>query len=124
MKEVSRFNELQRKREELAQLNFTTNKDPQTRLFNVMEELGELARAERLLKDDPTWKLPIEKMKDSIGDIVISLAGYCTSRDIYFHDCINKAWNVVSNRWLTGQKRGTDFEKDNHYNSITNSNEL
>lgn len=70
----------------------------------VVEELGELARADLKTEQGIRGFTPeIGKLKsmDAIGDIVIYLINYCNVKGYSFLDCIAMAWSDVSKRdWI------------------------
>jgi len=98
---------LQEARARLAAELFSADalSSPLARTLTVCEEAGELARAERLLVDDPGG----ERLDaaDAVGDVVIALAGYCTARGLSLDACVGFAWRRVVARWSEGRRRGT-----------------
>ncbi len=85
--------------------NFPNAKSYQC-LLGVSEEVGELNHAH--LKTEQGIRGDKEKLtaeaKDSIGDIIIFLAGYCNMNGYDLESCIRDSWNVVSKRDWTKNK--------------------
>lgn len=75
-------------------------------LIGVMEELGELAHANLKRRQGirGTEADHIEAEKDAIGDVIIYLSGYCSSRGFSLAECVEHAWNEVKNRDWTKNK--------------------
>jgi NTP pyrophosphatase (non-canonical NTP hydrolase) len=73
-------------------------------LKGVMEELGELCHADLKCEQkirDYTSKKTDDAIKDAIGDLVIYLCNYCTTKGIVFNDCIDIAFNEIIKRdWV------------------------
>ena len=89
---------LQAEHKEWAEKNFPNAESWQS-LVGIMEELGELSHAH--LKDSQGIRITedhVEKAKDSLGDIVIFMAGYCTLRGFDFDQIIRDTWKEVKNR--------------------------
>ena len=77
------------------------NATPDHQLKGVMEELGELCHAD--LKADQgirgyTKEKAEAEIKDAVGDIVIFLCNYCTTKRIDFSECVNMAFDEVMKR--------------------------
>lgn len=79
--------------------NFPLQKSYQC-FMGIVEELGDLAHAH--LKEEQnirgTKEQNIEKAKDAVGDIVIFLAGYCSSRGFKFQEIVEAVWAKVKKR--------------------------
>lgn len=69
-------------------------------LLGVMEELGELAHAhlKGLQNIRHTPEQIYEMKKDSVGDIVVFLADYCSANSIDFQEVMEKTWEKVRRR--------------------------
>ena len=79
-------------------------------LKSIMEELGELCHAdlkqEQGIKGNENHEL---KIKDSVGDIFISLVNYCNVKGIDFDECLNIAYTeVISRDWQKNPETGKD----------------
>lgn len=85
------------------------NKKPHQPLLGVTEEVGELCHA-HLKNEQGIRGTPEEhylKKMDAIGDIVIYLCDYCTQNKISINDAVIKAWDEVSKRdWTRNKKNG------------------
>lgn len=64
--------------------------DPRVMLCKTMEELGELASAIN--------KNNMEKVEDSIGDVIVTLVGICTILKLDINDCIDIAYEEIKDR--------------------------
>ncbi|MAF43034.1 MAG: hypothetical protein CMI54_02530 [Parcubacteria group bacterium] len=77
-------------------------------LLGAVEELGELAHAH--LKEEQgirTEEDHVALAKDSIGDIIIFLADYCTVRGFDFEEIVQETWNMVKKRdWKKNPGKG------------------
>lgn len=73
---------------------------PEDQLMGVMEELGELCHAYHKGKFGirGTKEELFAKEGDAVGDILIFLAGYCSTRGISMQDAMEYAWAQVKNR--------------------------
>ena len=76
--------------------------DVKTQTLKLLEEAGEICRA--VLKDDK------EQIIDGIGDCVVVLTNLAELNDISIEDCIDAAYNEISNR--TGKMVNGTFKKD------------
>lgn len=81
------FNTLQHEQAEWSRRNFGTDRDPSHALMGIMEELGELGDALNMayfrkmdtpIGPDRRFDQILEDVKDSIADLVIFSADYCT----------------------------------------------
>jgi NTP pyrophosphatase (non-canonical NTP hydrolase) len=90
------------------------NNDADDQLKGVLEELGELARAELKHKQNVGPHNDVAKVKaditDAVGDIIMYLMGYCSIKDIKISDCLDAALTEICTRdWNhfveTGEKR-------------------
>lgn len=84
-------------------------------MLGVMEELGELAHA--MLKQHQnirgTSAEHEEKMKDSVGDLVVFLADVCTSLGFDMQEIVETTWTEVSKRdWVKYPKTGLPPSND------------
>lgn len=87
--------------------------DSDDQLKGVLEEIGELARAE--LKNSQKFRNYSdgeikEKITDAIGDLFFYMCGYCSRKGIRLADCIDMALKeIVTRDWehlkKTGEKR-------------------
>jgi NTP pyrophosphatase (non-canonical NTP hydrolase) len=76
--------------------------DVKTQTLKLLEEAGEICRA--VLKDDK------EQIIDGIGDCVVVLTNLAELNDISIEDCIDAAYEEISNR--TGKMVNGTFKKD------------
>tara|TARA_Y100000385_G_scaffold203849_1_gene211193 strand:+ start:42 stop:914 length:873 start_codon:yes stop_codon:yes gene_type:complete len=76
--------------------------DVKTQTLKLLEEAGEICRA--VLKDDK------EQIIDGIGDCVVVLTNLAELNNISIEDCIDAAYNEISNR--TGKMVNGTFKKD------------
>tara|TARA_R110000796_G_scaffold51091_3_gene120522 strand:- start:1548 stop:1853 length:306 start_codon:yes stop_codon:yes gene_type:complete len=77
--------------------------DIKTQTLKLIEEAGELSKA--VLSDDR------DEIIDAIGDCVIVLTSISKFADVTIEDCINTAYNVISER--TGEMINGTFVKNN-----------
>jgi NTP pyrophosphatase (non-canonical NTP hydrolase) len=103
--------QLQEEQKEWVEYNFLHGRknDSSRPLFGVMEELGELSHAH--LKQMQNIRGTVEEhelaAKDAIGDLMIFLADYCTSRDFDLQQIVEETWNEVKKRnWVKYPKDG------------------
>lgn len=73
-----------------------------TQFMKVTEELGELA--EGINKDKP------EQVKDSLGDVLVTLILLAEDLNLNLLDCLNSAWNEIKDR--KGQVKNGSFVKE------------
>lgn len=59
-------------------------------LLKTVSELGELSDA--LLKSDS------EKIKDGIGDVLVTLIILAGTKGLTLKECLNQAWNEIKDR--------------------------
>ena len=64
--------------------------DSKVQMCKTMEELGELARG--LNKGNS------ELVKDSIGDVVVTLIAICAQQGVDFNQCLEVAYNEIKDR--------------------------
>lgn len=78
--------------------------------LGVCEEAGELAHAvlKRVQGIRGTDKEHAEAEQDAVGDIMIYLAGFCTSRGYNLKACAYKAWLGVA------QRDWSKYKEDGH----------
>lgn len=86
--------------------------DARDQFIGIVEEVGELARAELKSKQKIRGynaNKASEKIKDAVGDIFIYLANYCNVKGISLQECIDIAWEEVSKRdWIKNPKTGKE----------------
>lgn len=71
--------------------------DPVRRVLHFAEEAGELVQAERKVADD------LRRMEGShrtrarleVGDVLVTLCGYCIARDWDIGECLQEVWAYV-----------------------------
>ncbi len=77
-------------------------------LLGIVEEVGELSHSH--LKESQSIRNNedhVAKAKDSVGDILIYLLGYCSLRDFNVEEILLETWNEVKQRdWLTYPNNG------------------
>jgi NTP pyrophosphatase (non-canonical NTP hydrolase) len=99
--------EIQSEAREWSQRNFG-NQPSYHLLLGVLEELGELAHAH--LKQSQgirTNEDHLEGEKDAIGDLVIYLINYCTTRGWDLQEIVEQTWESVKKRdWIRYPERG------------------
>lgn len=66
------------------------NAKPQAQLLKTLEELGELAHAEA--RGDR------HKMRDAVGDVLVTLIIYCALHDFDMVDCLKDAYEEIKDR--------------------------
>ena len=76
--------------------------DTKTQLIKLYEETGELSEA--VLKNNKN------DIIDAVGDIIIVLTNFAELQGVSIEDCIQSAYNEVSNR--TGRMINGTFVKD------------
>ena len=76
--------------------------DTKTQLIKLYEEAGELSEA--VLKNNKN------DIIDAVGDIIIVLTNFAELQGVSIEDCIQSAYNEVSNR--TGRMINGTFVKD------------
>jgi NTP pyrophosphatase (non-canonical NTP hydrolase) len=68
-------------------------------LLGLIEELGELAHSHlKLAQEIRISEDHISQAKDSVGDIVIYLADYCSSMGFDLESLVQETWNEVKKR--------------------------
>ena len=77
-----------------------------TQFMKVTEELGELA--EGINKDKP------EQVKDSLGDVLVTLILLAEDLNLNLLDCLNSAWNEIKDR--KGEVKDGSFVKESDLN--------
>ena len=86
----------------LTLVGILSSGDAKTQYIKLQEECGELAKA--LLSDDDP------EIIDAIGDIVVVLTNLSHLKGYKIEDCIDSAYNVISER--TGKMINGTFVKD------------
>lgn len=81
--------------------------NPMTQTTKLMEEVGELAKAQ-LSDDKPLKKKAL--IKDAIGDAVVVLTNLAAMHGLRIEDCINSAFDEIKDR--KGTMRGGTFVKN------------
>ncbi len=74
------------------------------RALNASEEVGELAREERLAIDG--FGFNEEKAMDAVGDVFVSLIGYCIAREWNAQYLLEKTWEELKERWESKRYSG------------------
>lgn len=77
--------------------------------MGVAEETGELCHAILKMTQGIRGSEYEHKVEaaDAVGDIIIYLAGVCSSLDLDLDDCVHTAWAQVKNRdWSTYKETG------------------
>lgn len=77
-----------------------------TQFMKVVEELGELA--EGINKDKP------EQVKDSLGDVLVTLILLAEDLNLNLLDCLNSAWGEIKDR--KGKVKNGSFVKEGDLN--------
>ena len=77
-----------------------------TQFMKVVEELGELA--EGINKDKS------EQVKDSLGDVLVTLILLAEDLNLNLLDCLNSAWNEIKDR--KGEVKNGSFVKEEDLN--------
>jgi NTP pyrophosphatase (non-canonical NTP hydrolase) len=99
---------LQRQLHEWRQLNFP-NSDAAQQLLGVVEEVGELSHAvlKQIQGIRGDEQLHENEMKDAIGDIVVSLAGFCSYKGWSLWEIYDDTANFVLERdWVGDPLKG------------------
>jgi len=87
------FRQVQANHRRWLEYNFGTKVESYRPLLGIVEEVGELAHA-HLKEVDGIRGTPEElqmKAKDAVGDIVLFLCGYCTTRGFSLEECVEYA---------------------------------
>lgn len=83
--------------------------DSTQQLLGVVEEVGELSH-HHLKKTQGIRGTDAQHMagiQDSVGDIIIYLAGFCSKLDISLDVCVRQAWSEVRDRnWVANPTDG------------------
>ena len=99
--------QLQREMREWSERNFGEQPSYQP-LLGVVEELGELAHAQ--LKEEQgirTNENHIEDAQDAVGDLLIFLMNYCSSRGWDVQEILERTWDSVKQRdWKKNPENG------------------
>lgn len=104
------LSQLQKEQAEWASYNFPDVVNSWEPFLGIVEEVGELSHA--LLKRKQgirgtEWEHQLE-IWDSVGDIVVYLADFCTREKIDFHACVEQVWERVKQRdWQKDKLNGT-----------------
>jgi NTP pyrophosphatase (non-canonical NTP hydrolase) len=87
------------------------HRTPELQVLGVSEECGELAHAVLKMKQGirGTDEDHLFEAADAVGDIVIYLAGVCSSLGLDLHACVSAAWwQVASRDWSVNKQDGRD----------------
>jgi NTP pyrophosphatase (non-canonical NTP hydrolase) len=87
---------------------------PKHQLLGVVEEVGELSHSilkmEQEIRGSKAYHMG--QAADSVGDIVIFLAGVCSTLDLDLEECVEKTWDEVSKRnWVENPDTGIEDER-------------
>ena len=85
-----------------TEIGIVKPENAKTQFMKVTEELGELA--EGINKDKP------EQVKDSLGDVLVTLILLAEDLNLNLLDCLNSAWNEIKDR--KGQVKNGSFVKE------------
>lgn len=85
-----------------TKIGIVSTDNAKTQFMKVTEELGELA--EGINKDKP------EQIKDSLGDVLVTLILLAEDLNLNLLDCLNSAWNEIKDR--KGQVKDGSFVKE------------
>jgi len=98
---------IQTEAEEWRAYNFPSHTSWQM-LLGIVEEVGELSHSH--LKESQNIRNNenhVEQAKDSVGDILIYLLGYCSLRGFDVEDILQETWNEVKKRdWIKFPNNG------------------
>ena len=83
-------------------IGIVSAENAKTQFMKVTEELGELA--EGINKDKP------EQVKDSLGDVLVTLILLAEDLNLNLLDCLNSAWNEIKDR--KGEVKDGSFVKE------------
>lgn len=96
------------------------NSTPKAQAFKTLEEVGELIEAASelaLLKamsydeNSSIYKKCLEKYKDAVGDVTVTLINGCALADVQLVDCLQGSYNEIKHRTGTLMPNGI-FVKD------------
>lgn len=87
-------------------IGIVSSDNAKTQFMKVTEELGELA--EGINKDKP------EQVKDSLGDVLVTLILLAEDLNLNLLDCLNSAWNEIKDR--KGEVKNGSFVKESDLN--------
>jgi NTP pyrophosphatase (non-canonical NTP hydrolase) len=87
------------------------NRTVELQVLGVAEEAGELAHAilkrKQGIRGDSAYH--VGQAADAVGDIIIYLAGVCTSLDLDMQTCVDEAWREVAERdWSKHKAKGVE----------------
>ncbi|WP_278744067.1 MazG nucleotide pyrophosphohydrolase domain-containing protein [Ligilactobacillus agilis] len=85
-----------------SEIGIVKPENAKTQFMKVAEELGELA--EGINKDKP------EQVKDSLGDVLVTLILLAEDLNLNLLDCLNSAWNEIKDR--KGEVKNGSFVKE------------
>ena len=87
-------------------IGIVKSENAKTQFMKVVEELGELA--EGINKGKP------EEVKDSLGDVLVTLILLAEDLNLNLLDCLNSAWNEIKDR--KGEVKDGSFVKESDLN--------
>lgn len=85
-----------------SKIGIVKPENARAQFMKVTEELGELA--EGINKDKP------EQIKDSLGDVLVTLILLAEDLNLNLLDCLNSAWNEIKDR--KGEVKNGSFVKE------------
>lgn len=90
---------IQDERRKWAQKNFGDQTSAQM-MMGITEEVGELAHHQLKMEQGirGSRQEHMDGIKDSIGDIVMYLMGYCDTHGLNFSECVEQAWSEIQGR--------------------------
>ena len=99
------FRRLQYEQSQWSDANFGKNTNDSSQsdgaMLKIGEEVGELFYNYNKYKKNPKDKGKYDQIVDAIGDIIISLAGFCHRSNISLEDAVTETWKRVSKRdWV------------------------
>lgn len=89
-----------------SKIGIVSADNAKTQFMKVTEELGELA--EGINKDKP------EQVKDSLGDVLVTLILLAEDLNLNLLDCLNSAWGEIKDR--KGEVKNGSFVKESDLN--------
>lgn len=89
-----------------TKIGIVSTDNAKTQFMKVTEELGELA--EGINKGKP------EQVKDSLGDVLVTLILLAEDLNLNLLDCLNSAWNEIKDR--KGEVKDGSFVKEEDLN--------
>lgn len=100
------LDQIQTENAEWAERNFPGKCDNNTAFMGMVEELGELSHV-RLKTYQGIRQVDPELERDAIGDLLIYMLHYCTTKDWKLSDILIETWTTVKCRdWIAFPKDG------------------